>query len=220
MKILLVEDDTLLGNGVQVGLVQEGFSVDWVQDGKQALSAAIVGKYNLMILDLGLPEIDGMEVLRTLRRRQDGIPVLVLTARDTLSDRVTGLDSGADDYMVKPFDLEELCARVRALARRQAGRSTPIIERGNIRLDPAGHTVSLDGSAVELSHKEFSLLLKLLENAGRIMSRSTLEEALYSWGEEVESNVIEVHIHHLRKKLGSSLIRTVRGAGYTIDRLA
>jgi DNA-binding response OmpR family regulator len=219
MKILLVEDDALLGNGVQAGLVQEGFSVDWVQDGKQALSAATVGHYDLMILDLGLPEIDGMEVLRILRCRQDGIPVLVLTARDTLSDRVSGLDGGADDYMVKPFDLEELCARVRALARRQTGRSTPLIEHGIIRLDPAGHTVTLDCLAVELSHKEFSLLLKLLENVGRIMSRSTLEEALYSWGEEVESNVIEVHIHHLRKKLGSSLIRTVRGAGYTIDRL-
>lgn len=220
MKILLVEDDALLGNGVQAGLVQEGFSVDWVQDGKQALSAATVGHYDLMILDLGLPEIDGMEVLRILRCRQDGIPVLVLTARDTLSDRVSGLDGGADDYMVKPFDLEELCARVRALARRQTGRSTPLIEHGQIRLDPAGHTVTLDCTAVELSHKEFSLLLKLLENVGRIMSRSTLEEALYSWGEEVESNVIEVHIHHLRKKLGPSLIRTVRGAGYTIDRLA
>ena len=220
MKILLVEDDALLGNGVQAGLVQEGISVDWVQDGKQALSAATVGHYDLMILDLGLPEIDGMEVLRILRCRQDGIPVLVLTARDTLSDRVSGLDGGADDYMVKPFDLEELCARVRALARRQTGRSTPLIEHGQIRLDPAGHTVTLDCAAIELSHKEFSLLLKLLENVGRIMSRSTLEEALYSWGEEVESNVIEVHIHHLRKKLGSSLIRTVRGAGYTIDRLA
>ena len=219
MKILLVEDDALLGNGVQAGLVQEGFSVDWVQDGKQALSAAAIGHYDLMILDLGLPEIDGLEVLRILRCRQDGIPVLVLTARDTLSDRVTGLDSGADDYMIKPFDLEELCARVRALARRQTGRSTPIIEHGKIRLDPAGHTVTLDCVAVDLSHKEFSLLLKLLGNIGRIMSRNTLEEALYSWGEEVESNVIEVHIHHLRKKLGSSLIRTVRGAGYTIDRL-
>lgn len=219
MKILLVEDDALLGSGVQTGLAQEGFNVDWVQDGKQALSAAATGQYELMILDLGLPGIDGMEVLRKLRCKQDCIPVLVLTARDTLSDRVSGLDSGADDYMVKPFDLEELCARVRALSRRQVGRSTPVIEHGNIRLDPAGHTVTLDCEAVELSHKEFSLLLKLLDNAGRIMSRSTLEEALYSWGEEVESNVIEVHIHHLRKKLGSSLIRTVRGAGYTIDRM-
>lgn len=219
MKILLAEDDALLGDGVRAGLVQAGFSVDWVQDGALALSAMAVNQYDLLILDLGLPEIDGMKVLRTLRNRQDNTPVLVLTARDTLQERVAGLDSGADDYMLKPFDLEELCARVRALARRQTGRSMPLLEHGDICLDPAGHNVTQAGAQVELSQKEFSLLQKLLENTGRIMSRSTLEEALYSWGEEVESNVIEVHIHHIRKKLGSGLVRTIRGVGYTIDKL-
>jgi len=219
MKILLAEDDTLLGDGVRTGLVQAGFSVDWVQDGAMVLSAMAVNQYDLLILDLGLPEIDGMKVLRTLRNRQDNTPVLVLTARDTLQERVAGLDSGADDYMVKPFDLEELCARVRALARRQTGRSQPVLEHGDLCLDPAGHKVTLAGAQVELSQKEFSLLQKLLENTGRIMSRNILEEALYSWGEEVESNVIEVHIHHIRRKLGPSLVRTIRGVGYTIDKL-
>lgn len=219
MKILLVEDDVLLGDGVRVGLSQAGFIVDWLQNGEQALLATAVGHYDVMILDLGLPKIDGMNVLHTLRSRQDNIPVLVLTARDTLSDRVAGLDGGADDYMGKPFDLEELCARVRALARRQEGRGNPVIEHGNIRLDPAGQSVTLDGVAVGLTHKEFTLLLILIENAGKVMSRSKLDEALYSWGEEVESNAIEVHIHHLRKKLVSGLIRNVRGVGYIIDRL-
>ena len=218
MKILLVEDDVLLGNGVRTGLVQEGFSVDWVESGKQGLAAEASTDYDLMILDLGLPEIDGIDVLRSLRSQQNEMPILILTARDTLADRVTGLDSGADDYLVKPFDLEELFARIRALLRRQTGRASPVIEHGLIRLDPAGHWVTLQGTEVELSHKEFSLLLRLLENVGRVLSRSSLEESLYSWGEEVESNVIEVHIHHLRKKLGSDLIRTIRGAGYTIDR--
>ena len=219
MKILLVEDDALLGYGVRAGLSQAGFIVDWLRNGEQALLATALGHYDLMILDLGLPKIDGMNVLYTLRNRQDDIPVLVLTGRDTLSDRVAGLDGGADDYMGKPFDLEELCARVRALARRQEGRGNPVIEHGNIRLDPAGQSVTLDGVEVGLSHKEFKLLLILLENAGRVMSRNTLVEALYSWGEEVESNVIEVHIHYLRKKLDSGLIRTVRGVGYIINRL-
>jgi two-component system response regulator QseB len=219
MKILLVEDDTLLGDGVRVGLSQAGFIVDWLQNGEQALLATAVGHYDVMILDLGLPKIDGMNVLHTLRSRQDNIPVLVLSAWDTLSDRVAGLDGGADDYMGKPFDFEELCARVRALARRQEGRGNPVIEHGNISLDPAGQSVTLDGVAVGLTHKEFTLLLILIENAGRVMSRSKLDEALYSWGEEVESNAIEVHIHHLRKKLVSGLIRNVRGVGYIIDRL-
>jgi DNA-binding response OmpR family regulator len=218
MKILLVEDDVLLGNGVRTGLVQEGFSVDWVESGKQALASVASADYDLMVLDLGLPEIDGIDVLRSLRSQQNNMPVLILTARDTLADRVTGLDSGGDDFLAKPFDLDELFARIRALLRRQTGRASPVIEHGFIRLDPAGHQVTLQGTEVELSRKEFSLLLRLLENVGRVMSRSSLEESLYSWGEEVESNVIEVHIHHLRKKLGSDLIRTIRGAGYTIDR--
>ncbi len=219
MKIILAEDDVLLGNGVRTGLVQGGFNVDWVESGRKALAAVASGEYDLMILDLGLPELDGIDVLKTLRGQQDDIPVLILTARDTLADRVSGLDTGADDYLVKPFDLDELFARIRALLSRHTGRATPIIEHGTIRLDPAGHRVTSDGVEIELSHKEYSLLLRLLENTGRVMSRSSLEESLYSWGEEVESNVIEVHIHHLRKKLGSGLIRTIRGAGYTIDKL-
>lgn len=219
MKIILAEDDVLLGNGVRTGLIQEGFNVDWVESGRQALAALASGEYDLMILDLGLPELDGIDVLKSLRGQNNDIPVLILTARDTLADRVSGLDTGADDYLVKPFDLDELFARIRALLRRHTGRATPIIEYGKLRLDPAGHRVTNNGVEIELSHKEYSLLLGLLENTGRVMSRSSLEESLYSWGEEVESNVIEVHIHHLRKKLGSELIRTIRGVGYTIDKL-
>lgn len=217
MKILLAEDDRLLGDGVRAGLIQEGFTVDWVEDGKLTLSAIDSGEYDLLILDLGLPKLDGMDVLKTLRRDSNEIPVLILTARDTLTDRVRGLDSGADDYMVKPFDLEELFARVRALSRRQSGRASPELVHGKLHIDPASHQVTLDNEIIELSGKEFALLLKLLENRGRVMSRGMLEEALYSWGDEVGSNVIEVHIHHLRKKIGQSLIRTIRGIGYTID---
>jgi len=218
MKILLAEDDQLLGDGVCAGLSQEGFTVDWIQDGRQALTAIATADYDMMILDLGLPGIDGMKVLHRLRQDNNDIPILILTARDTLSDRVKGLDGGADDYMVKPFDLEELCARVRALSRRKAGRASPLLKHGTLHVDPAAHRVTLDGTPVELSGKEFALLLKLLENTGRVLSRASLEEALYSWGEEIGSNVIEVHIHHLRKKLGAGLIRTIRGIGYTIDR--
>lgn len=217
MKILLAEDDRLLGDGVCAGLTQEGFTVDWVEDGRHALTAVETGHYDLLILDLGLPGLDGMDVLRRLRARQDDIPILILTARDTLSDRVGGLDNGADDYMVKPFDLEELCARVRALSRRKTGHVSPVLTHGALRVDPAARQVTLGDTIVELSGKEYALLLKLLENRGRVLSRSMLEEALYSWGEEVGSNVIEVHIHNLRKKIGQSLIRTIRGVGYTID---
>lgn len=220
MRILLVEDDALLGDGVCVGLKQAGFTVDWVKDGKEALSAATAGWHDLVILDLGLPGISGLQVLSRLRKEGHDIPVLILTARDTVDERVAGLDAGADDYMTKPFDLDEVSARVRALLRRRSGRAAAIITHGDITLDPAAHVATLNGKEVNLSHREFSMLQLLLESSGRVLSRQHFEESLYGWDEEIESNAIEVHIHHLRKKLGSKLIRTVRGVGYTIDKQA
>ena len=220
MRILLVEDDALLGDGVCVGLKQAGFTVDWVKDGKEALSAAAAGWYDLVILDLGLPGISGLEVLSGLRNEGHDIPVLILTARDTVDERIAGLDAGGDDYMTKPFDLDEVSARVRALLRRRSGRAAPVITHGDIILDPAAHVATLKGEQVNLSHREFSMLQLLLESSGRVLSRQHFEESLYGWDEEIESNAIEVHIHHLRKKLGSRLIRTVRGVSYTIDKQA
>jgi len=218
MRILLVEDDALLGDGVCVGLTQAGFTVDWVRDGKEGLAAAAAGCHDLVILDLGLPGMPGQQVLSTLRKDGHDMPVLILTARDSVDQRVAGLDAGADDYMTKPFDLDELSARLRALLRRRSGRATPVLTHGEIILDPAAHTTSLQGQDVNLSHREFSMLQLLLESAGRVLSRQHFEESLYGWDEEIESNAIEVHIHHLRKKMGSDLIRTVRGVGYTIDK--
>ncbi|MGD9786539.1 MAG: response regulator [Sulfuricellaceae bacterium] len=218
MRLLLVEDDPLLGEGIRTGLAQAGFAVDWVKDGEQARHALESETYALMVLDLGLPRLSGEEVLRRLRAKNDPLPVLILTARDTVADRVKGLDAGADDYLVKPFDLDELTARLRALLRRSGGRAAPAIVHGKLRVDPAAHAASLDGQAVDLSPKEFAILLHLLENAGRVQSREQLEQSLYGWGEEVESNAVEVHIHHLRKKLGAELIRTLRGVGYLIDK--
>jgi len=218
MRLLLVEDDPLLGEGIRAGLAQAGFAVDWVKDGEQARHALESETYALMVLDLGLPRLSGEEVLRRLRAKNDPLPVLILTARDTVADRVKGLDAGADDYLIKPFDLDELTARLRALLRRSGGRSTPAIVHGKLCVDPAAHAATLDGQAVDLSPKEFAILLHLLENAGRVLSREQLEQSLYGWGEEVESNAVEVHIHHLRKKLGSELIRTLRGVGYLIDK--
>lgn len=220
MRILLVEDDALLGDGICVGMTQLGYTVDWVKDGGTAQAALLDNTHDLVILDLGLPGISGKEVLSALRREGNDIPVLILTARDTVVDRVSGLDAGADDYMTKPFDMDELGARVRALSRRQSGRSEPVIAHGNITLDPAAHSVTVSGQVVELSKREFSMLNLLLENTGRVISRHRFEESLYGWDDEVESNAIEVHIHHLRKKLGSGLIRTVRGVGYTVDKLS
>ncbi len=218
MRILLVEDDALLGDAVCVGLAQAGFTVDWVKDGKSALAAGMAGWHDLVILDLGLPLISGQKVLSSLRKEGNDIPVLILTARDNVEQRVAGLDAGADDYMTKPFDMDELGARVRALLRRRAGRTAPLLEHGEITLDPAAHVATQNGETVNLSHREFSLLQLLLESAGRVISRQHFEESLYGWDEEIESNAVEVHIHHLRKKLGSELIRTVRGVGYTIDK--
>lgn len=219
MRLLLVEDDTLLGDGIKAGLKQAGFAVDWATDGLMAKHALESEEYALVVLDIGLPKVSGLELLKWLRLRDSDLPVLMLTARDTVADRIGGLDSGADDYLVKPFDLDELVARLRALLRRSGGKASPALQHGNIALDLAAHAATLDGHSVELSAREFSLLHELLQNTGRVLSREQLEQRLYGWGEEVESNSVEVHIHHLRKKLGTELIRTVRGVGYTIDKL-
>jgi two-component system response regulator QseB len=218
MRLLLVEDDSILGDGIRTGLAQEGYAVDWVTDGYLAGHALQSEHYDLLLLDLGLPRRSGLDVLKELRIRGDNLPVLILTARDTVHDRVVGLDSGGDDYLIKPFALDELCARVRALLRRASERGTPMIHHGAITLDPAARKVSRDGVTVELSAREFALLQTFLENVGRVLSRARIEQSLYAWGEEIESNAVEVHIHHLRKKLGSSLIRTIRGVGYVIDK--
>lgn len=218
MRILLVEDDEALGDGVRVGLAQERFTVDWVRDGKEALVALEADNYGLMILDLGLPRLSGIELLKLIRGRGMVLPVIILTARDTVADRILGLDCGADDYVIKPFDLDELAARIRALTRRKLGRAEPLLAHGNIVLDPAAHKVTLDGEAVNLSPREFAVLRELLENIGIVLSRDRLEQSLYGWNEEVESNALEVHIHHLRKKLGAKLIQTIRGVGYVIQK--
>ncbi len=218
MRLLLVEDDPLLGDGLRVGLRQAGYAVDWVEDGQTAKFSLQSENYDLAVLDLGLPKIPGLEVLKWLRARAMMLPVLVLTARDTIPDRVTGLDAGADDYLIKPFDLDELIARLRALSRRGSGLAPPLLTHREISLDPAAHQVFKNETLVELSAREFSLLHQLLLNIGRVQTRDQLESRLYGWGEEVESNSIEVHIHHLRKKLGNTLIRTLRGIGYVIDK--
>lgn len=218
MRLLLVEDDPLLGDGIRVGLSLAGFVVDWVKDGQAAKLALQAEVYALVVLDLGLPRLSGTELLKWLRGTGNDVPVLILTARDTIADRVSGLDAGADDYLVKPFDLDELAARIRALLRRAGGRTTPLIVHGALQVDPASHLVTQAGIPVELSSREFAVLLDLLENAGRARSREQLEQSLYGWGDEVESNAVEVHIHHLRRKLGAELIRTLRGVGYLVDR--
>jgi two-component system response regulator QseB len=218
MRLLLVEDDRMLGASVQRGLSLQGHAVDWVQDG-QAAELALAGEpYDVVLLDLGLPRKGGLDVLRDHRRSGGLAPVLVLTAQDAVADRVAGLDAGADDYLAKPFDLDELAARVRALQRRSTGRAVPLIEHGPLVLDPAAHEVHLDGVPVALSSREFEILHALLEHPGRPVSRARLEERLYGWADQVESNAVEVHIHALRKKLGAELIKTLRGVGYVVPR--
>jgi two-component system, OmpR family, response regulator QseB len=217
MRLLLVEDDEILGDGLVEGLKMEGYAVDWLTNGKLADEALKMNCYELVVLDLNLPDMDGMSILRELRARKDETPVLVLTARDTVPDRVEGLDSGADDFVIKPFELDEVCARLRALARRNEGRSTPTIEHQGIVLDPASHQVTFNDENVELSQKEFEILSFLMGNIGRVVSRARLEESLYSWSSDIESNTVEVHIHYLRKKIDPAIIRTVRGVGYIID---
>lgn len=216
MRLLLAEDDPQLGDGLTVGLRQDGHAVDWVKDGMAADLALKSESYDLLVLDIGLPRLSGMEVLARLRGRGQTLPVLILTARDATGDKIAGLDSGADDYLVKPVDLDELAARVRALSRRAAGRAVPLLRHGDLVLDPAAHLVTLAGAPVELSAREYSLLQALIENAGRVMTRAQLESALYGWRDEPDSNALEVHIHHLRKKLGASLIKTLRGVGYMV----
>lgn len=218
MRVLLVEDDALLGDGIRAGLKQAGFAVDWAQDGQAGKLALETEEYAVIVLDLGLPKVSGTELLKWLRGRSSALPVLILTARDKVSDRVAGLNAGADDYLVKPFDLDELIARLHALLRRSAGQTTPLLLHGDIALDPATHQVRKNGKVVELSAREFTLLHELLLHVDRVQSREQLEQHLYGWGEEVESNSVEVHVHHLRKKLGSDLIRTLRGVGYVIDK--
>jgi two-component system response regulator QseB len=220
MKLLLVEDDRMIGEAVRRGLRQEGFTVDWAQDGRAAELALAGGQYALVILDLGLPRRDGLTVLKGLRAARNAIPVLILTARDSVGDRVAGLDAGADDYLIKPFDLDELAARIRALLRRHAGRADPVIQWGALTVKPDTREVTLRGRGVALSGREYALLAALLERPGAPLSRAQLEERLYGWGEEVGSNAVEVHIHHLRRKLGADLIRNVRGVGYLVARAA
>lgn len=217
MRLLVVEDDEILGDGLVAGLKIEGYAVDWLTNGRLANEALKTHNYDLVVLDWNLPEMDGMSILKGLRNRKDETPVMILTAKDTIPDRVMGLDSGADDFVIKPFELDEVCARLRAMARRKEGRSIPTIEHKGIVLDPASRLVTNNGEKVDLSQKEFEILSFLMGNIGKVVSKSRLEETLYSWDSDVESNTVEVYIHYLRKKLDSGLIRTVRGVGYIID---
>jgi len=219
MRILVVEDDALLGDAIQAGLRQSGYAVDWLRDGIAADQALSTEPYAALVLDWGLPRLSGIEVLRRLRARKADIPVILLTARDTVNDRIEGLDSGADDYLVKPFDMGELAARLRALVRRASGSATPSLKAGESELDPASHEVTYQGNPVDLSAKEFALLRALMAVPGAVLSRAELEEALYGWDEEVGSNAVEVHIHNLRNKLGSHAILNIRGAGYRVSML-
>jgi DNA-binding response OmpR family regulator len=216
MRILVVEDDALLGDGIKAGLAQAGFAVDWVTDGVAADLALKTASHAALVLDLGLPRLAGLDLLRRLRSAGNKTPVLILTARDSVEDRIKGLDSGADDYMVKPFDLHELAARLRALTRRSAGEAAPVLRVGETELDPAARRVQFKGKPVELPPREYALLHALMLSAGRVLTREQLSERLYAWGEEIESNAIDVHIHHLRRKLAPPLIRTVRGVGYVM----
>jgi len=213
----VVEDDAMIGAAVQQGLRGEGHAVDWVRDGKEAEAAAAPGNYDLIILDLGLPRRDGLSVLRALRAKGSEVPVLIVTARDAVTDRVAGLDAGADDYLVKPFDLDELAARVRAVMRRRAGRTQSVMRVGDLEIEAAAKRVKYRGKDVPLSAREYALLEALADRPGRVMSRAQLEERLYGWDEEIASNAVEVHIHALRRKLDPALIRNVRGLGYSLE---
>ena len=217
MRILLAEDDSMLGDGLRAGLRQAGFQVDWVRDGVAAERELRAVDYAAAVLDLGLPGKDGMEVLQALRAARNTTPVLVLTARDAVPDRIRGLDAGADDYVLKPVDLHELAARLRSLVRRSHGVAQDILQAGALRLDPSARQVTWQEAVVPLSTREFDLLHTLMRSAGRVLSREQLEQQMYSWGLEVESNTIEVHIHHLRRKLQADVIQTVRGVGYILN---
>ncbi len=216
MRVLLAEDDAMIGASVRRGLAQDGFTVDWVEDGRAAEVALAERVHDAVLLDLGLPRRTGLEVLTAMRRLGDNRPVLIMTARDAIADRVAGLDAGADDYLVKPFDLSELAARLRALSRRRAGRADPVLAYGAIELDPASHQARVRGEPVSLSAREFALLEALMVRPGAVLSRAQLEARLYGWNDSVESNAVEVHIHALRKKIGADLIRNVRGVGWMV----
>jgi two-component system, OmpR family, response regulator QseB len=218
MRILLVEDDILLGEGMRTALMQYQYTVDWVKNGLAALQALQTEHFDMVILDINLPKLSGLEVLKAIRTKNILVPVLILTARDTIDDRVIGLDFGADDYIIKPFDLDELCARIRAVKRRSASRANPIIKWEDVTLDPATRTVYKNSQEIELSRREFVLLQMLLENAGKILSREQLTQSLYGWGDDIDSNALEVHIHNLRKKFGDKFISTIRGVGYMLQK--
>ncbi len=220
MRVLLVEDDEFLGDGIRTGLKHYGHTIDWVKDGRAAhdVICSTHETFDIIVLDLGLPKLSGLEVLKMIREKNLATPVVILTARDTVDDRVKGLDAGADDYLTKPFDLDELCARMRALQRRSKARAKPIITYADITLDPASHIVQVKNKEVLVSRREFALLQKLLENAGRVISREQLNQTLYGWGENIDSNALEVHIHNLRKRFGTKLIRTIRGVGYMVEK--
>lgn len=218
MRVLVVEDDALLGDALQAGLRQAGFAVDWLRDGRSAWHALRSEPFAAVVLDLGLPSLSGLELLQRLRAERHAVPVLILTARDAIPDRIAGLDAGADDYLVKPVDLGELAARLRALARRAAGHAAPVLVVGALEIDPAAHAVRFRGRPVELSAREFAVLHELARAAGRVLSRGQLEQRVYPSGEELGSNAIEVHVHHLRRKLAPELIVTVRGVGYLLPK--
>jgi two-component system OmpR family response regulator len=218
MRILLVEDDAMIGKAVLDVLRSEHYAVDWVRDGAAAEAALAAERYDLVLLDLGLPKSDGLSVLRSLRSRREAVPVLVATARDTIGDRVAGLDAGADDYIVKPYDTDELLARVRALLRRSAARGEPLISHKGVELNPATREATLNGQALSLTPREWALLEPMLQRPGVVFSKAQLEQKLYSWKDDISSNAVEVYVHGLRKKLGSEFIRTVRGLGYVVPR--
>jgi two-component system response regulator QseB len=218
IRLLLVEDDQMIGEEIKEGLNHRGFTLDWVKTRSSGEEALKIDNFDLLVLDLGLPDGSGLDLLRSLRNQDKGIPVIILTAWDAVSDRISGLDAGSDDYMVKPFELEELAARIRALLRRSAGRISPLMEYGKISVDLSAMEVTLNGQKVHLSKNEYSLLITFLENPGKIFSRMELEKILYGWEQEVESNTIQVFIHNLRKKLGKSIIRNIHGLGYVLEK--
>ncbi|MDB5756783.1 MAG: family transcriptional regulator [Burkholderia sp.] len=220
MRILLAEDDQMIGAAVRDALLQDGYVVDWLRDGQRADAALAAGQYDLVLLDLGLPGKDGLAILRALRTRHQAMPVIVITARDAVESRIAGLDAGADDYIVKPFDLDELAARIRSALRRSAGRPEPDLALGDISVDLARRTVLRHGQAVTLSAREYAIVEALALRPGAILSRGQLEQRMYGWGEEVDSNAVEVHIHAIRKKLGADFIRNVRGVGYYVPKAA
>ena len=217
MRVLVIEDDKIIGDGISHALEIEHYATDWVEDVESAKTALITNDYEMVILDIGLPDGSGFDILKQLRNKNDTIPILILTAYDDLSYRVKGLDSGADDYLVKPFKLKELLARLRALRRRASGRSNPVLQVRGVTLDPAANTVTQNGEMINVGPKEFAILHTLMEKQGKVVTKANLEESLYGWNMEIESNTIEVHIHGLRKKLGKAFIKTLRHVGYQVS---